>query len=183
MLIRIIPVGNVPGNIINAVRSEFPYILNAKCKVLEPLQFPKESYNHWRKQFDAEKILEILSEDKEAKYIDEEFPTLFLVDKDIYYKNLNFVFGLENQRLNASVVSIARLDPEFYEKKTNLTILGERVVKECVHEVGHHLGLKHCTHVFCVMSYSPSVEDVDKKEKFFCKDCKIKAAMRGINLD
>lgn len=183
MLIRIIPVDFEHEKIIKDVKTELPDIVNVRCKVLGKLNFPREAWNHWRKQFDAEKVLEILSKDKEAKYIDEELPTLFLIDKDIFYKNLNYAFGLENKKLNASIVSITRLKPEFYGKKTNLSVLKDRVVKECVHEVGHHLGLNNCSHVFCVMSYSPSVEDVDHKEKFFCKDCKIKAAMRGINLD
>lgn len=181
MLIRIIPVDFAHEKIIKDVRMELPDIVNARCKILGNLSFPREAWNHWRKQFDAEKILEILSKEAEAKYIDEDFPILFLVDKDIYYKNLNYIFGLDTK--NSSIVSIARLNPEFYEKKKNMGVLTERTVKECVHEVGHHLGLEHCAHAFCVMNYSQSVEDVDKKEKFFCKNCKIKAAMKGINLD
>jgi len=52
-----------------------------------------------------------------------------------------------------------------------------------VHEIGHHLGLEHCHNRWCVMSFSPSVNDVDVKQKAFCNDCKIKMITRGISLD
>ena len=56
-------------------------------------------------------------------------------------------------------------------------------MKEAVHEVGHYLGLGHCRHPFCVMAFSPSVEDVDNKKKFICNGCKVKAATRGLDLE
>lgn len=183
MLIRIIPVGIIPGNIINAVRSTLPDIVGAKCRILAQLEFPKESFNHWRKQYDAEKILKIVSKAKGAMFIDKDVPCLFVAAEDIYYQNLNFVFGLEEHSVSCCLVSIARLKPEFYKKKPNITILVDRTVKECVHEIGHYLGLAHCPHPFCVMSFSACVEDVDKKQKYFCKDCKVKGAMHGFNLE
>jgi len=34
-----------------------------------------------------------------------------------------------------------------------------------------------------VMSFSPSARDVDAKQKDFCKGCRIKLAVRGVNID
>jgi predicted Zn-dependent protease len=33
-----------------------------------------------------------------------------------------------------------------------------------------------------VMSFSPSVFDIDKKQKEFCDDCKIRLMTKGINI-
>ena len=47
----------------------------------------------------------------------------------------------------------------------------ERVKKEAVHEIGHTFGLGHCLNKICVMSFSPSIFDVDRKEVHPCKKC------------
>jgi archaemetzincin len=80
------------------------------------------------------------------------------------------------------IVSTSRLRPEFYDSKPNAGLLEERTVKEVIHEIGHYFGLDHCENSKCIMNFSPSVFDVDKKGKEFCDDCKIKLMTRGINL-
>jgi len=62
-------------------------------------------------------------------------------------------------------------------------MLQERILKECVHEIGHHLGMDHCRHPFCVMSFSPSIADVDGKKASFCANCKLKLNMKGIEVE
>ena len=74
------------------------------------------------------------------------------------------------------------LKQEFYDKSPNNFLLRERVLKESIHEIGHHLGLKHCMRPFCVMSFSQSVRGIDKKEKTFCAFCKMKLLNRGIRI-
>ena len=181
MLLRLIPIGDVPSKILTEVSDEVHELLRIKIKIMDKLDIPKQAYNQWRRQYDAERVMKILSGNKEARFIDKSLPVLFLTEFDIYYKGLNFVFGLEDPTLNTMIVSYARLKPEFYGKRTNFYILMERIVKETIHEIGHYLGLSHCRHPFCVMNFSPSVDDVDRKEKVFCKDCKIKLSMRGFN--
>jgi len=44
-------------------------------------------------------------------------------------------------------------------------------VKEAVHEVGHTLGLAHCTNSSCVMFFSNSILDTDRKKSAFCEKC------------
>ncbi|MEM5804644.1 MAG: archaemetzincin family Zn-dependent metalloprotease [Candidatus Aenigmatarchaeota archaeon] len=183
MLIRIIPVGNIPEKVLESVKAALPDIFNAEVRVLGQHAIPSESYNNWRKQYDAEKIISILTQEKDAQFIDKDIPTLLIADKDLYYDGMNFVFGIEDMTKGCAIISIARLKPEFYKNATNMTVLTERVIKEAVHEIGHHLGLEHCKHPFCVMCFSPSIEDVDNKQKYFCNGCKLKASTKGINLD
>lgn len=183
MLIRIVPVGIIPQSILELVCSELEEILNSKCRVMPKIDVPRDAYNHWRKQYDAAKIMEMLSTAAEVKFIDKTIPTLMITNEDIYYSGLNFVFGLEDPSKSCCIVSIARLRPEFYDKRPNSELLTERLIKECVHEVGHHLGMEHCYNNWCVMCFSPSIVDVDTKQKDFCRECKVKMMTRGISLE
>lgn len=176
-----VPVGEMPESILNLVKDELEN-LNIKCRVMPKVSIPKEAHNQWRKQYNAEVVMDMLSKISEVKFIDKSIPTLLLTDADLYYAGLNFIFGLEDPAKSCAIVSLARLRPEFYDEKPARGLLEERTVKEVIHELGHYLGLDHCYNSKCVMSFSPSVFDVDKKLKEFCEDCKINLMARGINL-
>jgi archaemetzincin len=181
MFLRIVPVGEFSEGILNAVKGELED-LNIKSRIMTKVYIPKESYNQWRKQYNAEMVMSILSVASEAKFIDKSIPTLLLTDADLYYNGLNFIFSLEDPAKSCAVVSLARMRPEFYDERPARGLLEDRTVKEVVHVLGHYLGLDHCFNIRCVMNFSPSVFDVDKKQKDFCEECKIKMMTRGINL-
>lgn len=182
MLIRILPIGDVSKKILEILSEELQSELNVKCRILPEIEIPENAFNQWRKQYDAEKIMDNISKIRIAKFIDKSIPTLAIIEKDIYYNGLNFIFGLEDTT-GYCIISTARLNPLFYKKASNFGILIDRTVKEAIHEIGHYFGLDHCVHPFCVMCFSPSVEDVDEKRKSFCNDCKIKLATKGINIE
>ena len=92
----------------------------------------------------------------------------------MYTEGLNFVFGQAKMKGRVAVVSIARLDPTFWHQPEDEELLEKRAVKECLHEVGHMaFGLGHCPNRHCVMNFSNTVGDVDKKTKFLCNSCKL----------
>jgi len=182
MFLRLVPVGNLSQQILETIREELEY-LNIKCRIMPKLDIPQEAFNHWRKQYNAEIVMNLLSKKSEVKFIDKNIPTLMITDSDLYYAGLNFIFGLEEPVISSAIVSIARLRPEFYDQRPDQNLLKERTVKEVIHELGHYLGLDHCNNSLCVMCFSPSVFDVDKKEKEFCDNCKIKMMTRGISLE
>lgn len=182
MLVRLIPVGSPPAQVLSAIAEQLPQLMGARVRLLTGLPMPAEAYNHFRRQHNAEKILEMLGRVQVAKFIDKDVPTLFVTDADLYFGGMNFVFGLEDPAASSAIISIARLRPEFYDQRANMAILTERAVKEAVHEIGHHLGLGHCEHRMCVMCFSPSASDVDTKDKDFCKGCKIKLATKGVHI-
>ena len=181
MFLRIVPVGEFPEGILSLVKDELEN-LNIKCRIMPKISIPKEAYNQWRKQYNAEVVMNMLANTSEVKFIDKSIPTLLLTEHDLYYSGLNFIFGLEDPTKSCAIVTLARLKPEFYDQTPSRGLLEERTVKEVIHELGHYVGLDHCTNSKCVMSFSPSVFDVDKKQKEFCDDCKIRLMTKGINI-
>jgi len=182
MFLRIVPVGSALKEILQSVKIELELYLNIKSRILGRLPMPKEAFNRWRKQYNAEIVMDTLSQASEVKFIDKSIPTLMVTDHDLYYGGLNFIFGLENPSTKTAIVSIARLRPEFYDESPNVKLLKERTVKEVIHEMGHNMGLDHCYDPSCVMKFSPSISDVDEKKKEFCERCKSHLMTKGIYL-
>ncbi|GAJ15820.1 unnamed protein product, partial [marine sediment metagenome] len=44
--------------------------------------------------------------------------------------------------------------------------------KEVIHEIGHLLGLRHCSNPKCVMHFSNTLNDTENKDIIFCKECR-----------
>jgi archaemetzincin len=51
-------------------------------------------------------------------------------------------------------------------------MLGQRLLKEAVHEVGHTLALTHCEDYQCAMAPSHAVEWIDLKDVSLCETCR-----------
>src|SRR5581483_10852121 len=91
---------------------------------------------------------------------------------DLFVPVLTFVFGEAQLAGNCAIVSLHRLRDEVYGLPANPVLLGERLRKEAVHELGHTFGLRHCDDWSCVMTSSHSVEWLDVKTADFCRPCR-----------
>lgn len=167
MELKIIPFGNISKELINSITEELSFSFNTLSEIGESAGLPKEFYNVFRHQFLADKILNYLSARFRGK-------VLAITDEDIYSGELNFIFGQAELPGNVAIISVHRLNPTFYRKAPDKQLLTERAVKEAVHEIGHTLGFKHCNNTNCVMSFSNTIFDVDKKTKDLCDKCKNK---------
>jgi archaemetzincin len=149
-----------------SVRLALPPI--AGCIVGSSLGIPPKAYDFNRRQYDADIIL-----DRVLYQIPGEQKVLTVLDVDLYTssQNLNFIFGQAQLRGRVALVSTCRLNQKFYKILEDKTLLFNRLVKEAVHELGHTFGLVHCPNPGCVMSFSNSVADVDRKGPSLCKSC------------
>lgn len=99
---------------------------------------------------------------------------LGVTDRDLYAGDLNFVFGLAQSPGRAAVISLFRLRAGADEAGFRA-----RAVKEAVHELGHTLGLPHCPDPACVMHFSNSLADTDRKGAAHCQACRARLENTG----
>jgi archaemetzincin len=92
------------------------------------------------------------------------------------------VFGEAECPGKAALISLWRLRPEYYGSSPKIELFVERGTKEALHELGHTLGLRHCSNPFCVMYFSNSIFETDRKQSLFCNKCFLKVEKALENL-
>jgi len=168
--LAILRVGPVSPNILQNIRKQLSEIFpKTVCSILNSeMPTPQEAYNSRRNQFHSSSILAKISLYVEKGVADR---ILGITDVDLYVPHLNFVFGEAECPGKAAIISLYRLKPEFYGHSPDNTVFVERSVKEAVHEIGHTLELGHCHDPSCVMFFSNSIFDTDRKKSTFCERC------------
>jgi archaemetzincin len=129
-----------------------------------------DGYDRGRDQHDAQKILDRLQVTLIRRYGIRE-PLLLVTARDLYVNGCDFVFGLARQTSSIAVVSTARLGNGYYGRVHDDTDLIDRTAKEGAHEIGHLLGLDHCTNPECVMFRPRTLDELDRKKKMLCPAC------------
>ena len=143
-----------------------------RWRIGERLEIPEEAYHPRRRQYLSEPFLRKLGEctPSGAERV------LGISGVDLYTPGLNFIFGQADGLGRVCLISTARLRQEFYGLKAVLELFRERVIKEAVHELGHTVGLGHCSNPKCVMFFSNTLRDTDRKSSTFCDRCRKKLA-------
>ena len=177
MNIAILPVGQVDGAVVSSIRENLgTAMFDAETSLItKPLPLPEEAYAKSRCQYRSDIILKTIHGFAETHHSLDR--VLGIADIDLFVTRLNFVFGQAEYQGKAALISIWRLRPEFYEKSRDDHLLVERSTKEALHELGHTLGLKHCTNPFCVMYFSNAIFETDRKQSLFCNKCYLKATI------
>lgn len=174
MKIGMLRIGKVDSHVISRIQENlnmaFP---KSRCTLIpETLPVPEEAFNRTRRQYSSDILLsKIHYYAEKEKGLDR---VLGIVDVDLFVPDLNFVFGEAECPGKAALISLCRLRPEFYGAPSNMELFVERSTKEAVHELGHTLGLSHCPNPFCVMYFSNSIFETDRKQSLFCNKCYLK---------
>jgi archaemetzincin len=174
MKIGILRVGQVDSHVIDRIQENLNMIFpKTTCALIsETMPISSEAFNNARQQYRSDIILSrVHSYAEKDKALDRVLGT---VNVDIFVPELNFVFGEAECPGKATLISLWRLRPEFYGKAPNMELFLERITKEAVHELGHSLGLRHCSNPFCVMYFSNSIFETDRKQSLFCNKCDLK---------
>jgi len=140
--------------------------LGASCRIAKMHISLEESHNPRSGQYYASTILAAL--ERRAEGVEEE-RVLGVTDLDLYVPNMNFVFGEARMPGRAAIISTHRLREN--TRYGGEQLFPERLIKEAVHELGHTLGLGHCRTPSCVMCFSNSLADTDRKGQDYCENC------------
>ena len=173
-IIYITPLGDVPIAQINYVKQSvidffhYQVVINPKQSLAPDLK------NSPKGRYVADKIL---------KKYNSKRNTLILTNVDIVTNNKERgvnewgVFGLGYRPGTTCVISTFRLN-KGKVKVSNEKFL-ERLKKVCIHEIGHNLGLDHCTsNRRCLMNDARGlISQVDMETLDFCISCKKKLGM------
>ena len=129
-----------------------------------------EGYVASRRQTDASVLLDTIDIFKQRQGIRN--PILVITGSDIFSGTTTSLFGLARPSAGAAVVSTARLSNEFYGREGDEDDLIDRVVKEGAHEMGHLFGMDHCITPECIMHNPLALDDLERKKRWFCPECK-----------
>ncbi|MCL5949189.1 MAG: archaemetzincin family Zn-dependent metalloprotease [Candidatus Bathyarchaeota archaeon] len=182
MKVGILQVGQVAPEVLVGIREgllkAFPD--TAAAIIQEVLPVPQSAFDKKRNQYSSALIL---NEIRVYAAKREDFHcVLGVVEVDIFASGLNYVFGEAYTPGGAALISLWRLKTEFYKDKPNMALYVLRAQKEAVHELGHTLGVRHCPRSLCVMHFSNSIFDTDKKQSLLCDECYLQAAITISNL-
>jgi archaemetzincin len=168
-----VPIGQVQTRSIAVLQERLPLKFGgASCQAVEIDINTEKSCNAQSGQHYATSILADL--EKHAKLLVED-RLLGVTDLDLYVPSMNFIFGEARLPGRVAIISTHRLKGTTRYGEAGL--LPIRIVKEAVHELGHTLGLTHCKNQSCVMCFSNSLEDTDRKGEDYCDECSKKLGM------
>lgn len=153
--------------VLNQVKDHVERTFAVPARIREVDGRPPDAFDPSRAQHSSTKILRWILQDvpSDARKI------VAITDCDLFIPVLTFVFGEAQLGGKGAVVSTARLRVDLDGRPALPHLYRARLLKECVHELGHTFGLIHCRFSRCAMSRSNTILDVDQKSGDLCREC------------
>ncbi|MBE7415769.1 MAG: archaemetzincin family Zn-dependent metalloprotease [Deltaproteobacteria bacterium] len=176
-MVLILPVGEVERETLEWLREDLEREFGFEAVVAdenEAIPNPDFALDAERGQYDSTVMLYSMMERPEFKRYGR---VLGVASADLFAPGLNFVFGEAGTR--AAIISTRRLRETFYNREEDRGLLRKRILTEAAHELGHTFGLGHCAFQDCVMFFSNTIEDTDRKGPRFRGRCLEKMVEAG----
>lgn len=162
-MIAIAPIGEFSAEFLAEVGAIIAASVDAQIILTPRIPLSSEAYNARRDQYYSTQILQTLANVKRQDWE----RMLGVVDVDLYLPELNFVFGEADIKRGVAVFSLARLRPPGSTEASKALFI-KRAATEGIHELGHTYGLSHCDNAHCVMWFSNTLAETDRKGLAFC---------------
>jgi archaemetzincin len=170
--LHLLRIGDVQPLDLEGLREDLAAAFRVRCEVLPASLDSQFAFHPERQQYHSTELLGRLGHFRQP----DTWRLLGIAAVDLYIPILTFVFGEAQLGDSCAVVSLHRLRQEIYGLPPDAAVLRQRLLKECVHELGHTLELAHCEDYRCVMAPSHAVEWIDLKESLFCDECRARLA-------
>lgn len=162
--IYIQPLGHVNQEYLDYLKTSVKIFYGYDCIIKSKLNLTSDLLAESKTRYEAGKILKKFNSNENV---------LLITEKDIAHRKSNDfpewgVFGLGFRPGNTCVVSTFRLKKNVSKEK-----LLERLKKVALHEIGHNIGLKHCSNnKGCLMNDAGgTIKQVDREKIWFCSKC------------
>ena len=185
-IIALQPLGNYDTNQLTTVSKEIADFFNTRVLILQPTAAPRSFYslsNDYftsNNKYSADSLIQFLSKfinDTIVKIVGVTHANIYTLYKhktqvnkkqSILYEPKS-IFGLGYIGGNTSIVSDYRI------QSNDKDLFDNRLKKVILHELGHNLGLPHCSVDSCLMSETNGdIGKLNKSGGDYCKKCRRK---------
>jgi archaemetzincin len=163
-VLQLVSIGSPPPVLLRELEEPLTVLLGvAPVQGRTVLQSPTYAFNKDRSQYHCNAILRRLQSLLEPG----QSLVLGVTDVDLFVPDSPFVLGEADRESKAAVLSLFRLRQGAVGEQ-----LRRRLQLEAVHQVGHLMGLSYCEDSRCVMFFSQSPQETDRKQMTLCNNCR-----------
>lgn len=160
-VIAVAPVGDVAAADLEPLLPILRETFAAEVVAAPAVTLPPSAYDPRRRQHLSTALLDALAKARRPGWD----RLLGVAGVDLYVPELNFVFGEGDPNRGVGVFSLHRLRVHGDGAEE---LFVRRAATEAIHELGHSYGLGHCHDPHCVMWFSNSLPETDRKGTRFC---------------
>ena len=161
-VIAVAPFGDVAAEELSPLFPVLRETFGAEVVAAPAVPLPPAAYDARRRQHLSTALLDALARARRPAWD----RLLGVADVDLFVPQLNFVFGEGDPSRGVAVFSLHRLRAE--GNGPGAGRFARRAATEAVHELGHSYGLGHCQDPHCVMWFSNTLGETDRKGTRFC---------------